>query len=66
VTGAIGIPINGALGDAFGLQRSLMSHAILIAVTIGIALLLPNEREMERYAAPAPPPAEPLKASVVT
>ncbi len=66
VTGAIGIPINGALGDAFGLQKSLMSHAILIAVTIGIALLLPNEREMERYATPAPPPAEPLKASVVT
>ena len=66
VTGAIGIPINGVIGDAFGLQKSLMSHAILIVVTIGIAVLLPNEQEMERYATPAGPAPEPLKASVVT
>ena len=66
VTGAIGIPINGVIGDAFGLQKSLMSHAILIVVTIGIAVLLPNEKEMERYATPAGPAPEPLKASVVT
>ena len=66
VTGAVGIPINGAIGDAIGLQKSLMSHVVLIVVTIGIALLLPSERQMERYAAPAGPPAESLKPSVVT
>ena len=66
VTGAIGIPINGVIADAFGLQKSLMSHAILIAVTIAIAMLLPGEREMERYASPPAPAQEARKPSVVT
>ena len=66
VTGAIGVPINGAIGDAIGLQKSLMTHVILVVVTIGIAWLLPTEREMEKYSAVAPPPAEALKPSVVT
>ena len=51
VTGAIGVPINGAIADAVGLQKSLMSHVILVIVTIGIAWFLPREDEMERYAA---------------
>lgn len=49
VTGAIGIPINGAIGDAIGLQKSLMTHVILVIATIGIAWFLPREDEMERY-----------------
>jgi FSR family fosmidomycin resistance protein-like MFS transporter len=66
VTGAIGIPINGAIADSIGLQKSLLSHVFLIVLTIGIALLLPSEREMERFAAPPPPATESLKPSVVT
>ena len=50
VTGAIGIPINGAIGDAIGLQKSLMTHVILVIVTIGVAWFLPTEDAMERYA----------------
>jgi FSR family fosmidomycin resistance protein-like MFS transporter len=50
VTGAIGIPINGAIGDALGLQRSLLTHVILVIVTIAIAWFLPREEEVERYA----------------
>src|SRR5204862_1517757 len=50
VTGAIGVPINGAIGDAIGLQKSLLSHVILVIATIGIALFLPREEEVERYA----------------
>jgi FSR family fosmidomycin resistance protein-like MFS transporter len=50
VTGAIGVPINGAIADAIGLQKSLMTHVILVIVTIGIAWFLPREDEMERYA----------------
>ncbi len=50
VTGAIGIPINGAIADAIGLQHSLMTHALLALVTIGIAWFLPREEEIERYA----------------
>ena len=50
VTGAIGVPINGAIGDAIGLQNSLMTHVILVIVTIGIAWFLPREEEIERHA----------------
>jgi FSR family fosmidomycin resistance protein-like MFS transporter len=50
VTGAVGIPINGAIADSIGLQKSLMTHVILVIVTIGIAWFLPREDEMERYA----------------
>ena len=66
VTGALGVPINGAIGDAIGLQKSLMTHVILVVVTIGVAWLLPSEPDMEKYSAVAAPPAEALKPSVVT
>ena len=49
VTGAIGIPINGAIADAIGLQKSLMTHVILVIATLAIAWFLPREDEMERY-----------------
>jgi FSR family fosmidomycin resistance protein-like MFS transporter len=48
VTGAVGIPINGAIADSIGLQRSLMTHVVLVIVTIAIAWFLPSEPEMER------------------
>src|SRR5438477_7489210 len=60
VTGAIGVPINGAIADAVGLQRSLMTHVILVIITIGIAWFLPREPEMERYAEAR---QEPLRAA---
>jgi MFS transporter, FSR family, fosmidomycin resistance protein len=52
VTGAIGVPINGAIGDAIGLQRSLLTHVILVIATIGIAWFLPREEQIERYSQP--------------
>src|SRR6266566_5909608 len=54
VTGAIGVPINGAIADAIGLQKSLMTHVILVAVTIVIAWFLPSEKEIERYSEAVP------------
>jgi FSR family fosmidomycin resistance protein-like MFS transporter len=51
VTGAIGVPINGAIADHIGLQKSLMTHVILVLVTIVIAWFLPREDEMERRTA---------------
>jgi FSR family fosmidomycin resistance protein-like MFS transporter len=50
VTAAIGVPINGAIADAIGLQKSLMTHVILVLGTILIAWFLPREEEMERHA----------------
>jgi FSR family fosmidomycin resistance protein-like MFS transporter len=59
VTGAIGVPINGAIGDAIGLQKSLMTHVILVIVTIGLAWFLPREAEIDSYAIRQ----EPLRAA---
>jgi len=69
VTGAVGIPITGAIGDAIGLQKSLMTQALLAAATIALAWFLPSERAVDRYAADgeAEPPerleAKPTAAS---
>jgi FSR family fosmidomycin resistance protein-like MFS transporter len=49
VSGAFGIPINGAIADSIGLQKSLMTHVILVLATIVIAWFLPAEKEMESY-----------------
>jgi MFS transporter, FSR family, fosmidomycin resistance protein len=59
VTGAIGVPINGAIADSIGLQRSLMTHVILVIGTIAIAWFLPTEEAMDSYASRP----EPLRAS---
>lgn len=53
VTGAIGIPINGAIADAIGLQGSLMTHMLIVTVTLAIAWFLPREEEIERHAVSA-------------
>lgn len=50
VTAAIGVPINGAIADVWGLQRSLETHVLLVLVTIAVAWLLPTEALVERYA----------------
>jgi FSR family fosmidomycin resistance protein-like MFS transporter len=51
VTGAVGIPITGAIGDRIGLQNALMTQALLAAATIALAWFLPNEKEVDRLAA---------------
>ena len=57
VTGAIGVPINGAIADVIGLQKSLMTHVILVLATIVIAWFLPHEAEIERLAVQPAGPA---------
>jgi FSR family fosmidomycin resistance protein-like MFS transporter len=54
VTGAVGIPINGAIADAIGLQKSLMTHVILVIATIALAWFLPKESEIESRSAGTP------------
>ena len=65
VTGALGVPINGAIADVIGLQRALMTQLILVVITVGVAWLLPTESQMEKYSTAQSPPAEALKPSVV-
>lgn len=58
VTGGLGVPINGRIADVIGLQWSLMTHVILVLITIAIAWFLPREEEMERYSV-KPQPIQP-------
>ena len=51
VTGAVGVPITGAIADRIGLQKSFMSQVLLVAATIGLAWFLPSEKEVDRLAA---------------
>ena len=44
VTGAIGVPVTGALADHLGLRAALMLQVAVVAATIPIALRLPGER----------------------
>jgi MFS transporter, FSR family, fosmidomycin resistance protein len=66
VTGAVGIPINGAIADAIGLQKSLMTHLILIVGTIVLAAFLPTEAQIEKYAVGRAQSADGLSPSVIT
>lgn len=50
VTGAIGVPIVGALGDAFGLQTALQLLTIVVIAGLALAWRLPDERRAHRPA----------------
>jgi FSR family fosmidomycin resistance protein-like MFS transporter len=43
VSGAIGLPLTGAVADRIGLQMALGLQVAIVAGSIGIALLLPSE-----------------------
>ena len=60
VTGAIGVPVTGAVADKIGLQAALGLQVAVVAVTILVAMALPSEQflrrlreERTRHAAPA-------------
>ncbi len=54
VTGAIGVPITGAVADAFGIQNAMRLQSLVILAAIPVALLLPSEERLR----PARPVAE--------
>jgi FSR family fosmidomycin resistance protein-like MFS transporter len=66
VTGALGLPINGAIADAVGLQKSLMTHVILVLATIVLAWFLPTEKQLEGYTTARVTAPEQLATSVTT
>ena len=43
VTGAIGVPIMGAMADAFGIAAAMRFQAVIVLVTIAVAFFLPSE-----------------------
>jgi FSR family fosmidomycin resistance protein-like MFS transporter len=61
VTGAIGVPIMGAMADAFGIAAAMRFQAVIVLVTIAVAFFLPSEeylfnrtREIEAASHPTP------------
>lgn len=46
VTGAIGVPVMGAVADAFGMQTAMRVQVIVVAATIAVALFLPGEARL--------------------
>ncbi len=43
VTGAIGVPVMGAMADAFGFATAMRLQVVIVIVTIGVAFFLPSE-----------------------
>ena len=54
VMGAIGVPIMGAFADAYGIQNAMRAQAIVGALSVLVAFLLPTEREIRRLTEPKP------------
>lgn len=48
VTGAIGVPVTGAIADAFGIETAIRSQALVAAATIVVAWFLPDDRASRR------------------
>ena len=46
VTSAIGVPVTGALADAYGMPAAIRSQVILVLATIALAWLLPSEAQL--------------------
>lgn len=50
VTGAIGVPITGALGDAFGMDTAVRLQVVVVLLTLAITPLLPTEARLRALA----------------
>ncbi len=48
VTGAIGIPVTGAIADAFGFPAATQFQVIVVLATIVVALCLPSEERVRK------------------
>jgi len=48
VTGAIGVPVTGAIADAFSIETAMRAQTVVILLAIPVALLLPNELRLKQ------------------
>lgn len=46
VTGAIGVPVTGAIADALGIQMAMRLQVVAVLVAIPLAMLLPSEAQL--------------------
>jgi FSR family fosmidomycin resistance protein-like MFS transporter len=58
VMGAIGVPVMGAVSDAYGIQNAMRAWSVIAAAAIVLAMLLPTDEEVCQLARrEASPPA---------
>jgi MFS transporter, FSR family, fosmidomycin resistance protein len=48
VTSAVGVPVTGALADAYGMPAAIRLQVILVLATIALAWLLPSESRLRK------------------
>ncbi|GAC1394936.1 MAG: MFS transporter [Chloroflexota bacterium] len=56
ITGALGVPVMGALADAYGFPAALRFQAVVVLATVAVAAFLPSEARL-RAASRRPLPA---------
>ncbi|HEY0738043.1 MAG TPA: MFS transporter, partial [Herpetosiphonaceae bacterium] len=67
LTGAIGVPITGAIADSFGMPTAIRSQVLLVLATIALAWLLPTEQYLQDHQSSTatreqtPPGSNPVK-----
>lgn len=62
VTGALGVPVMGAVADEFGMRVAMRTQIVVVLATIAIAWLLPTEARIRGVPGPTLPAAEPVAA----
>lgn len=60
VMGAVGVPIIGAVGDAWGLQNAMRLSALVGCLTIVVSLMLPSDAEVRRLSERKPAAKQPV------
>jgi FSR family fosmidomycin resistance protein-like MFS transporter len=68
VMGAIGVPVMGAVSDAYGIQNAMRAWAVIAAAAIVLAMMLPTDAEVQQLAkreSPLPVAPEPARPVAV-
>ena len=59
VTGAIGVPVTGAIADVYGIPAALRLQVVVVVATLAISYFLPTEKQMLTLTQPRPTSAVP-------
>ena len=61
VTGALGVPVLGALADQIGIAAAMRAQVLVVVATIALAWLLPSERRVRELADSTPAQSVPVR-----
>jgi len=63
VTGAIGVPVTGAIADTYGVPTAIRIQCLVILLAIPVAFLLPSESRLRRLREAAEPGEQALEGA---